>query len=244
MSRKNDKKQKHGKKGSDKEMKNNGEEIREEKSPDTAEETGTSGDLSDIGGVPSEQEEETETSEEKEQSPEERIRELENQLKEAQEKYLRAKAEFDNYKKRMQKEVGEVRTYAKANTIEQFLSVFDHFQMAMEHMGAEPDVQTMKQGMDMIYEELRNTFESLGVKRLEAEGQAFNPAEHEAMAEEHSDQVPAGQIIRQWKCGYRLGDRLIRPATVVVSKGPADENENKADGEEKENKEGNGDENK
>jgi len=158
--------------------------------------------------------------EERELTPEEKIEELQNKLTEAQENYIRAKAELDNYKKRMQKEFAEVRTYTKANTIEQFLSVFDHFQLAMDHMGETPDVQTLKQGMDMIYNELGNTFQNLGVKKIDAEGIDFDPAEHEAMAEEHSDEVPSGKVLRQWKCGYRLGERLIRPATVVVSKGP------------------------
>ena len=164
-----------------------------------------------------------EQKEERELTPEEKIEDLQQKLTEAEEKYVRAKAELDNYKKRMQKEFAEVRTYTKANTIEQFLSVFDHFQMAMDHMGETPDIQTLKQGMDMIYNELGNTFQNLGVKKIDAEGVDFDPAEHEAMAEEHSDDVPAGKVLRQWKCGYRLGERLIRPATVVVSKGPEEE---------------------
>lgn len=159
----------------------------------------------------------------RELTPEEKVEDLQKKLTEAQEKYVRAKAELDNYKKRMQKEFAEVRIYTKANTIEQFLSVFDHFQMAMDHMGETPDVQTLKQGMDMIYNELGNTFQNLGVKKIDAEGSNFDPAEHEAMAEEHSDEIPAGKVLRQWKCGYRLGERLIRPATVVVSKGPEKE---------------------
>lgn len=240
---KNKKQQKNGN-ASDIEMKQNGEEYREEKTK-----SGTAHDNDDSGcngeekktttegggqftaGSSVDTDMENETTQEKELTPEERICELEKQLKEAQDKYLRAKAEFDNYKKRMQKEFGEIRTYTKANTIEQFLSVFDHFQMAMEHMGEDPDVQTLKQGMDMIYEELRNTFETLGVKKVDAEGQTFDPAEHEAMAEENSEEIPAGKVIRQWKCGYRLGDRLIRPATVVVSKGPAEKEGHKENDE-------------
>ena len=77
--------------------------------------------------------------------------------------------------------------------------------------------------MDMILNEFSRTFESLGVERVNAEGRPFDPNEHEAMAQEPSDEIPEGHVLRQWKCGYRMGERLLRPATVVVSSGPAEE---------------------
>ncbi|MCF7854877.1 MAG: nucleotide exchange factor GrpE [Candidatus Pacebacteria bacterium] len=151
--------------------------------------------------------------------------ELQKMLDETNEKYVRAKAELENYRKRVQREFGEIRDYTKANTVQEFFSVFDHFQMAMNHVGENPDVETLKQGMDMILTEFRRTFEALGVQPVDAEGKDFDPNEHEAVSHESSDTVPEGKVLRQWKCGYRMGDRLLRPATVIVSSGPEEEND-------------------
>ncbi len=147
-------------------------------------------------------------------------------MTEANDKYLRARAEMDNYRRRVQREFGEIRELAKASTIEEFLPVFDHFQMAMLHINENPDINTLKQGMDMILAEFHRTLESLGATALDATGREFDPNEHEAVAQEPSDSVPAGKVLRQWKCGYRIGERLLRPATVVVSSGPAKDGDN------------------
>ena len=94
----------------------------------------------------------------------------------------------------------------------------------MAHIEEARDVTTIKQGMAMILAEFQRAFENLGLQILSAAGVDFNPAEHEAVAQETSDEIPAGKVIRQWKCGYKLGDRLLRPASVVVSSGgPSDD---------------------
>jgi len=143
----------------------------------------------------------------------------------ANDKYLRAKAELDNYRKRAQRDLTEARDYMKGVTLQEFFSPFDHFRMAMAHVEETPDVETMKQGMNMILGEFRKSFENLGVELVDATGQKFDPEQHEAVAQEASDDIPPGTVIRQWKCGYRMGDKLLRPATVVVSSGPAAEEE-------------------
>ncbi len=145
---------------------------------------------------------------------------LKTQLDQAQERYLRARAEMDNYRKRVQREFGEIRNASKVMVVSDFLTVFDHFQMATEHAEKNGDFNTLKQGMDMILTEFRRAFESLGVEQVSAVGKEFDPTEHEAVAHEPSQEIPAGQVLQQWKCGYRMGERLIRPATVVVSSGP------------------------
>lgn len=166
---------------------------------------------------------EKKTPEAAEETPRDELEKLKNDLQEAEDKFVRSKADLDNYRKRVQKEAAEIRQYTRLSTVEQFLPVFDHFQMAMQHVGENPDVETLKQGMDMILNEFSRTFESLGVERVNAEGRPFDPNEHEAMAQEPSDEIPEGHVLRQWKCGYRMGERLLRPATVVVSSGPAEE---------------------
>jgi len=150
---------------------------------------------------------------------------LQGQLEAANDRFLRAKAEHDNYRKRMQREMGEIRDHMKLVTVQEFLPVFDCFQMAMQHTDQTADVETLKQGMQMIDAEFKRTLEGLGVAPFDAVGEAFDPNEHEAVVQEPSDKVPEGKIVRQWKCGFRVGDRLLRAAAVVVSSGPPDAEE-------------------
>ena len=137
---------------------------------------------------------------------------------EAREKLLRHCAEFENYRKRVQREYEVVRNQTKAGTIEEFLTVYDHFGMALSH--SDQDQSVLRQGMEMILAEFRRTFENLGVEELDAMGKPFDPDLHEAMAQEPSDDVPEGHVLRQWRTGFRMGGKLLRPASVVVSAGP------------------------
>lgn len=140
---------------------------------------------------------------------------------ESKEKILRQYAEFENYRKRSQREFGAIRSQTKAGTIEEFLPIYDHFGMALSH--SDQDDSVLRQGMEMILAEFRRTFENLGVEELDAVGKPFDPDLHEAMAQEPSEDVPEGHVIRQWKAGFLMGEKLLRPATVVVSAGPQTE---------------------
>lgn len=152
--------------------------------------------------------------EKKEPSPEEIIADLND-------KYLRLRADFDNYRKRMAREANDVRERSKILVITDFLPVYDFFKMAMDHAEHTDDINALKQGMQMILNEFTRAFDGLGVKEIQAVGKEFDPKMHEAMKTEASDTVPEGTIIAQWKAGFMVGDRLARPATVVVSSGPA-----------------------
>ena len=136
------------------------------------------------------------------------------------EKYLRLRADFDNYTKRMAREANEIRERTKKIVISEFLPAYDFFQMAMKHAETTNDFQALKQGMDMILNEFSKAFESLGVKELKTVGEHFDPKLHEAAKSEPSDTVAEGIILQQWKAGYTIGDKLLRPAMVVVSSGP------------------------
>ena len=145
---------------------------------------------------------------------------LQQELAEANDRLLRARADLENYRRRVQREYEQVRYTAKAATVEEFLNVFDHFQMAREHAANDSDVEALRRGMDLIMAEFEKALAGLGVERVNAVGQEFDPTQHEAMAQQPSTDVPAGHVLQQWKSGYRLGERLLRPATVVVSAGP------------------------
>lgn len=143
------------------------------------------------------------------------------QIADLTDKLLRSRAEFDNYRKRITREFGDVREQAKQRTVAEFLNVYDYFILAVKHMETSSDIDSIKQGMQMILTEFARSFEALGVKEINAEGQPFDARFHEAVAQEASDSVPEGTVIRQWKSGFTVGENLLRAATVVVSSGNA-----------------------
>jgi molecular chaperone GrpE len=149
------------------------------------------------------------------------VDELKKQLADLNERHLRTLAEYDNYRKRSAREMAEIRLNVRAATLQEFINVFDYFAMAMDHAAA-PDVklEVIRQGMQMIFTQYQGLLDNLGVTPFDVTGKKFDPAEQEAVSQEHSATVPAGMVLRQWKRGYRIGDRLVRPATVVVSAGP------------------------
>lgn len=137
----------------------------------------------------------------------------------ANDRYLRARADFENYRKRMAREFTEVRDNAQQQTLAEFLGIYDFILLAVEHAETASDMDAIRQGLKMIFAEFERTFANLGVKLIETLNQDFDPNLHEAISQEASPDIPEGQIIRQWKPGFTLGNRLLRPASVVVSSG-------------------------
>lgn len=176
-------------------------------------------------GEAQENTESTET-EEKEETKKEPT--VEEQLQAAKEALLRKVAEFDNFRKRKTKETEDARSYAKISVITEFLTVYDHFKMAMTSVENGDDIKIVQEGMRMILAEFGRTFENLGVKEINAIGEKFDPNIHEAISHETSDEIDADHVVKQWKSGYKLNERLVRPATVVVSSGKAEEKEEEA----------------
>ncbi|MBN2448820.1 MAG: nucleotide exchange factor GrpE [Lentisphaeria bacterium] len=145
------------------------------------------------------------------------------QYEQAQDRWLRTKAEFENYRRRMLRELAESRTQTTLATVREFLTVYDHFRMALDHASRSAEAQGLIEGLEMIYAEFGRVLDALGVSPIETLGKPFDPQLHEAIAQEHSDEVAEGHVSRQWKSGFVLGDHLVRPAGVVVSLGPASE---------------------
>jgi molecular chaperone GrpE len=180
-------------------------------------------------GMPTEDEVKVEVLEDVEETDENGEPDFQSLYEESRDKLLRHHAEFENYRKRTQREFADVRERTKAATVEEFLTVYDHFGMALEH--ADDNCSVLRQGMEMILVEFKRTFETLGVEEMDPVGKPFDPNQHEAIAQEPSDTVPEGHVLRQWKSGFRLGDRLLRAAAVIVSSGPADETEKETENE-------------
>ncbi len=147
----------------------------------------------------------------------------EEKLAAALEKYLYLQAEYQNYRKRAAKEISDARVVAQEDTLVPFLSVYDFLTMAQSAAQKSDNIESLRQGVDMIIAQFFKAFEDLGVKPFDATGEVFDPNRHEAVGKESSDTVPAGTVIKAWNCGFTLGSRLLRPARVVVSTGKAAE---------------------
>jgi molecular chaperone GrpE len=136
--------------------------------------------------------------------------------------WQRARAEFANYKRRVEKEQSEAHQYAAARVIGRFLDAIDDFDRAMadrpaDDAGAEA-LARWAAGVGLIQRKLQTVLESENVERIPAEGQPFDPTLHEAVTHEDSDGHEPGAVIGVLRQGYRLGDRVIRPALVRVAK--------------------------
>jgi len=133
----------------------------------------------------------------------------------------RAQAELENYRKRMVRERTEAVQYANRNLLEQLLPIIDNFEMGLKAAyDAEGDSSMIYQGMAMVRKQLEDFLANQGVEPIESDGLAFDPNVHEAVGQESHDSAPEGQVIRTIRRGYRLKDRLLRAASVVVSSGP------------------------
>ena len=132
----------------------------------------------------------------------------------------RNQAELDNYRKRMAREKSDAIRFANASLLSELLPVIDNFQMGLSAaMNEDPD-SIIRKGMEMVQKQLEEFFTSQGAVPVSAVGQEFNPNLHEAISQESSEQVPEGKVISEIRKGYTLNDRLLRPANVIVSKGP------------------------
>ncbi len=151
---------------------------------------------------------------------EEKLASAQNELKEAQDRVLRVSAEFENYKKRSAREMAAHRKYANETLIKALLPVVDNLELAIQSARENGHAEDgLLEGIEMTRKEILKVFEKFGVTPVEAEGKPFDPSIHEAAMQEASDTHPENTVIREFQKGYRIEERLLRPAMVVVSKG-------------------------
>ncbi|PWU06807.1 MAG: nucleotide exchange factor GrpE [Verrucomicrobia bacterium] len=134
---------------------------------------------------------------------------------------LRCQAELDNFRKRIVREKEDAIRYANAALLERLLPIVDNFELGLEAAKNTPDASSILLGMGMVQKQLIDFLKENGVQAIEAVGCLFDPNLHDAVSHEYSDEVKDGYVIRQTRRGYKLRDRLLRPSTVVVSKGAA-----------------------
>lgn len=143
-------------------------------------------------------------------------------LRQESEEYLdgwqRARAEFSNFKKRVEREQEEARARITADILARYLDVIDDFERALSDYPSSDESNAWVEGISMIYEKLLLILEAEGVELIPAEGEVFDPNIHEAISYEESEDHRDGQVIEVIKQGYLLGERVIRPALVRVAK--------------------------
>jgi len=163
---------------------------------------------------------------EKEKETEELKKKLEEKEKEAKEHYdrlLRMAADFENYKKRAVREKEEWTKFANEDLIKGILPFIDNLERAVNHSEKTEDFQSLVEGIRLTVQQLLQTLGKFGVSPIESFGKPFNPAVHQAMLVVETDQHEPNQVVEEFQKGYLLNDRLLRPATVSVSKLPGKE---------------------
>lgn len=133
----------------------------------------------------------------------------------------RSQAELDNFRKRSAREAQDTRAYANAELLRALFPILDNFDMGLEAARVESEKSMIFMGMSMVNRQLQDFLRDSGVQEIESQGKVFDPNLHEAVAQEASDSVAEGTILRVTRRGYKLKDRLLRAASVVVSSGPA-----------------------
>lgn len=163
----------------------------------------------------------------------ERIEDLKTRAAKADENWerlLRTTADFENFKKRAAREKGESAQAASFQLLLKLLPVLDNFEMALaaaqtanaarpEGTGADPgSLTSLQSGVLMIQQQLRSALAETGLEEINATGKPFDPNFHEAVSQRESADAPEGSVLQQLRKGYKLKDRLLRPATVIVAK--------------------------
>jgi molecular chaperone GrpE len=156
----------------------------------------------------------------------EQIDELKNRAAKADEfkdNWLRTAADLDNYRKRAAREKTEAIQFANVALIQKLLPILDNFEMAQAaaQNSQDKNVSSLQSGVAMIQKQLRDVLVEAGLEEIDATGKPFDPAMQEAISQQENADVPEGSVIQQVRKGYKLRERLLRPAAVIVAKKPA-----------------------
>lgn len=138
-------------------------------------------------------------------------------------RYLRAVADMENYRKRMAREKQEIIRGAAASVIESLLPVLDNMKLGLQAADNHPEAKDVTEGFKMVDEQLKKSLFEQGLQELVPDGEAFDPNLHECISHQPSNDVAEDHVIQTVRAGYRLNDRLVRAANVIVSSGPETE---------------------
>ena len=162
------------------------------------------------------EEENKETTENVEQS--DVVDDFQEKYEDLNNKYLRLAADFDNFRKRTIQEKEDLSKYACAEVLRKLAAVLDTFDRAQEHLKDIDNCQTVKEGYEVAYKQLLETLKKCGMEEIQAMGAVFNPNEHEAITQVPSAELEPDTVAFVAQKGYKMGDRILRPALVGVAK--------------------------
>jgi molecular chaperone GrpE len=144
----------------------------------------------------------------------EEVERLRREVADLKDRSVRALADFDNFRKRSQRESQEFKKYALLEPMRDFLTVIDNLDLALTAQGSAED---LKRGVEMIHRQMQDLLRRFGATEVPAVGQPFDPTQHEAVAREESPEVKAPTVVAELRRGYRMHDRLLRPSMVKVA---------------------------
>lgn len=150
-------------------------------------------------------------------TPDGKVIDINSQVEKYKNDYLYLRAEFDNYKKNMIKERSDLVKYGSERLINEMLSVLDNFERAQEGTVTAENFENYVKGVKMTAQEFKSALNRFGVTEVNSLGQSFDPSIHEAIGSEESTTIPEGHITKVFRKAYKLHDRLLRPANVVVA---------------------------
>ena len=146
------------------------------------------------------------------------LKKKDKEIKELRDKYLRALADMDNNRKRMDRELDSFRKYAQVEFLNKVIPVLDSFERAIDNADIENNHEDYTQGVEMIHRQLKEILRSMGLEEFSSLGEVFDPARHEAVATIVNDEKPENTIVEEISKGYVVRERVIKPARVMVSK--------------------------
>jgi molecular chaperone GrpE len=141
----------------------------------------------------------------------------EKEKKDNWDRYLRSAADLENARKRQKREMEDAKYEAKTKILKEMLPVVDNLERAIEHASAQAGTNPIVEGVQLVLRQFQTAFERLDVMPIEAANQPFDPNLHEAISQQESE-APPGTVVQVLQRGYRMGERLLRPALVVVAK--------------------------
>jgi molecular chaperone GrpE len=147
----------------------------------------------------------------------EKIQLLENEVEKLKDKILRKSAEFENYKRRTENDQLNLLTYAAESFIYKLLPIIDDFERSIKHIESINEIDSLKEGMTLIYDKFVKLLDEQGVKKIESKGKLFDVNYHEAIMQQKAENVLPHTVLEEVECGYLYKDKVIRHAKVIVS---------------------------
>ena len=145
------------------------------------------------------------------------LEKLQAELQEQQQRTLRVQADFDNFRRRTQKEKEDLGKYASSKLITELLPVIDNFERALQASEENPEFESFSKGVSMIFRQLESVLATEGLSAMKSVGEPFNPEYHQAIMQVESDEYEEGIVVEEVQKGYMLKDKVLRPAMVKVS---------------------------